>query len=405
VASGSDLEWLAGLCDAEACFFTNMHKTRVNNVVTSFQIGLVRHDVMKDARRLLSEIVGEAIPELHVRPATKTQREFYSLTVAAKTQVLRITETLSPRLYGKRAEALIERDILGRSVVDHQYAATERDRELCDLSHRIKKGEVHQKARVAELLGVSCVGAGTPTAAWMAGMLDGDGSVFIARGTAGSGNVYHQNNVNISSSDVSAITALREAVACRYAVTALAARPVKGGARPNHGFNIVADEIERFLVDLRPYLRVKGAEADVMIDVCRGRMTKDRAYDVLRSLKEADDPTALLAALETGTAIPVSAKRVSRMDQYRRPTYEEMEKRGWWSSEEARKRLGGIGHKAWTTITDGLAPDGTIGNKKYYSPASLREHVVSAANKIVRTDARTRILRAMESWSDGSAAR
>lgn len=395
MVDGDELEWIAGISDAEACFQTGMNGARRGNVVVLFQIGLVRYDVMKEVRRLVGEIVGEPVPEMHVRPATRTQREFYSLTVVAKQQVLRIAETVSPHLHGKRVEACVSVDILRRAC-GSQYVATERDRELCQLSRLIKKGDVSAKERATTTLALMPL-ATRPSPAWLAGMFDGDGSVGLlcqARDRA----TYYQPYVNISSSDSVAIGGLREAVSLTYGVTATARRKSRGGARATYSFNIATSDIERVLTDLRPHLRVKAAEADVMLDVFRGKTSREDAYAILRALKKADDPGALLEKLTAGDKVPDEPERVSRLSQHRRPTYSEMEQRGLWSSEQAREHLGGMGHAAWVKVTEGLVPDGTIGNKKYFSPASLRAHVTARLGAIVRTDARERVARAMEGW-------
>lgn len=400
MVSEDDLEWLAGLSDAEACFHLGMNGSRRGNVVALFQVGLVRHEAVEIARRLITEIVGEAVPEIHVRPATGTQREFYSLTVAAKHQALAIIGTICPQLQGKRAEALASADVLRRAIGGH-YTAIDLDRQLCELSSQIKKGDVAKKQRVAALLGAS-LSAEAPTTAWLAGMLDGDGSISVIRDTRESA-AYYYPIVSISSSDRPAIEDLRSVVSTVYRVTSLATKEAKGGARQNHSFNIVTDDIERFLGALRPHLRVKRAEADVMLDVCRGKTSREAAYDILRALKKDDDPDTLLKEISAGGAVPSEPKRVSRIDRYRRPTYDEMKRRGLWSSDESREHLGGIGHAAWMLVTNGLVPDATIGNKKYYSPENLRKHVTEHLGAIVRTDARERMRRAMESWQEAKA--
>lgn len=390
-----DLGWFAGLADAEACFHVGMNGNRKNNVVALFQVGLVRCDVMERVRQLVGDIVTGPVPELHARPATAMQREFYTLTVAAKQQALALVEALQARLHGKRIEALISRDILKRAVETH-YTATDRDRELCDLSHRIKKGDALAKERAALLVGYQEVPC-DPSDAWLAGTFDGDGSICMIRETRGDA-TYHSMIVSVSSSDRPAIESLRSAVAMNYAVTAMATKRAEGGARPNHSFNIGAEDIERFLTVMRPHLRVKTAEADVLLDVCRGAMSREDAHPILRALKKADDPDALLDDIAAGESIPSEPQRTSRADKYRRPTYDEMEKRGWWSADQARQQLGGIRHAAWVRITSDLEPSAIIGNKKYYAPTVLREHVIARLNRVVRTDARVRMERAMESW-------
>lgn len=399
VVDGNALEWLAGLCDAEACLYVGMHATRPNNVIALFQVGLVREDVVRHAHSLLAEIVGGPIPGIHVRPATRTQRQFFSLTVAAKEQVLMIVETLCSLLQGKRAEALASRAILRRATAVRRYAATDLDRELCDLSHRIKQGEVLLKEKVASLVGES-LAALPPTKAWLAGLFDGDGCVSVARENR-SGTYYHYLRTNISSSDRPAMESVRNVVARAYSVGEVRVQAAeKGGSRTSYGFEVAADDTARFLSDLRPYLRVKAAEADVVLDVCCGKMTREEAYPILRALKQADDPTSLREKIAAGGEIPTEPERVNRVKQYRRPTYDEMKRRGLWSSEEARAHLGGIKHAVWVKLIDGLTPDDTIGNKKYYTPRRLRDHIIArTADRIVRTDVRKRVTESMKSWN------
>lgn len=396
--SADDLGWLAGLSDAEACFSARAHGSRPGSLILQYEVGLVREDVMQEVRRLMQVVTGP-LPELYRDPPKKDRRAFYRCRVVRKDQVSAIVDALGPALNGKRLEARIEAAVLARVNGQAKYRATQLDNDLCALSQGLKRGVAGAAADAERLLGADTWAHLPPGPAWLAGMFDGDGSVSMGA-THRDDHVYYQPFVNISASDPVALRAIKDLVgAMGFETTALATQKAKGRARPGHGFNIGAADAERFLAELRPHLRVKMTEVDVLVDVYRGERSREEAYPILRALKRSDEPDELLRSVSTGAPLPETPRRRPPSREYRRPTYAEMKERGLWSSEEARERLGGVGHAAWMAVTKGLEPDAAIGNKKYFAPGSLREHVTARLGDIVRSDARERLRAAMESWA------
>lgn len=393
MASDADLAWLAGLSDAEACFSARMNGAREHSVIVQYEIGLVREDVMNEVRRLISEIIGAELPELIRDPPKKDRRAFFRCRVVRKEHVRTLLAALLPFLCGKHTEARVGLDILERAAAHAKYRATPRDAALCGASRGLKRGDPEAAAEAVRLLGKSNP-IHEPGASWVAGMFDGDGSVSMGA-TRRDGRTYYQPFVNISSSDLVALSSTKATVErMGFGTTSVSTQRLQGSARDSHRFGIVASDMNRFFLTVRPFLRVKSVEADVLLDVFRGTRTLEAAYPVLRSLKRTDDPEEDLVAIDRGE--PPVAHAPTR--EYRRPTYDEMKERGLWSSEEARAHLGGIKHAVWVKLTEGLVPDGTIGNKKYYAPRRLRQHIGETVNRIVRTDTRKRVVESMDSW-------
>lgn len=390
--SDDEMAWLAGLSDAEACFSSRMRGGRSGALCLQYEVGLTREDVMREVRRMVQTIVG-SLPELYLDPPSDKRRAFFRCRVVRTDQTEKIVTALIPWLCGKRLEAEIEADILHRAVEQPRYRASETDAALCAASQKLKRGAPGAVEEALRLLGPRASLIRAPGAAWLAGMFDGDGSVSIGS-THRDGKVYYQPFVSISSSDVVALEATKSLVETMgYGTSPVFTQKAKGRARPSNGFNLLAASMERFLRTLRPHLRVKGCEVDVLLSVYEGRRTRDQAFPILRALKHSEDPAALLARVEHGDPLPQMRERSGPPREYVRSTYTEMEQRGWWSSDEARKRLGGIGHALWVKLVEGLEPDGTIGNRKYYDPSRLSRELRGKLDAIVvRADARERLL-------------
>ena len=210
MVSDDDLAWLAGLSDAEACFSTRMNRSRENTVVVLYEIGLVREDVMNEVRRLIGEIIGTELPELLRDPPKKDRRAFFRCRVVRKNHVRTLLAALLPLLCGKHMEARIGLDILERAAGHAKHRATQRDAALCDVSSGLKRGDPKAASEANRLLGNgnhTC----EPGAAWVAGMFDGDGSVSMGA-TRRDGRTYYQPFVNISSSDLIALSSTKTTV-------------------------------------------------------------------------------------------------------------------------------------------------------------------------------------------------
>lgn len=392
MVSDDDVAWLAGLSDAEACFTARMHGERACSVILQYEVGLVREDVMLKVRQLIQEILRHDLPDLHRDPPKPGRRAFFRCRVVRKEHVEILVRTLLPALSGKRLEARISSSILSRAAAVAKYRAGQIDSDLCGLSQKLKRGIPDAALAAERLLGLDAMPLWKPGPAWLAGMFDGDGCVSMAE-TRRDDRYYYQPFVNIASSDAVALTATRNLVTSMgFEALAITTAEAKGKARPGHGFNIAACDIDRFLTTIRSYLRVKGAEVDVLLDVYRGVKTREDVYPILRALKQADDPAELLANIDRGIALPDEPVRKGSSHDYRRVNYDEMKRRGWLSSEQARAQIaGGLRHAAWDELMDGFDPDERIGNKRYFDPTRLVAFLRGRVDLIGRADARERL--------------
>lgn len=279
------LEWFAGLMDAEGCFHLRRHSTRPNNVVVTVTVGLVHRPAMDLVRSLVAELVG-SVPNLDVRLPRKSgrgsQREFYSITVSGKSKVFALLTALCPLLRGKRVEARLALDVVSRATQESHYRATEADFAIQRLSSEIKRGVPGAKERAL----VPVPPLPLPSAAWLAGMLDGDGSVGILHLVRGNRS-YFQPTIVFGGADLEAIEDLREVIG-RESVTEISKRPPRGGAREFFSFAILREHMQSFLLCLEPLLVVKRSEAAVLLAYLDNRIAPERAFELLRRLKTSD---------------------------------------------------------------------------------------------------------------------
>lgn len=280
------LEWLAGLMDAEGCFHLRRHSTRPNSVVVTVTVGLVHRPAMDVVRSLIAEVIGSE-PSLDVRAPRKTergsQREFYSVTVSGKDKVFALLTALCPLLRGKRVEARLALDVVGRARLDRHYRATDADFEIQRLSSEIKRGSPGAKERA---LGMVSSPLPPPSTPWLAGMLDGDGSVGIVQLVRGNRS-YFQPSIVFGGADLEAVDDLRGVIGREF-VTEVTTRPPRGGAREFFSFGILREHMRPFLARVEPILVVKKAEASVLLSHLDGRIEAERAFGFLRRLKTAD---------------------------------------------------------------------------------------------------------------------
>lgn len=286
------LEWLAGLMDAEGCFHLRRHSARPNSVVVTVTVGLVHRPAMDLVRSLIAQIVGSE-PNMDVRAPKKSargsQREFYSITVSGKDKVFALLTTLCPLLRGKRAEARLALDVVSRARLESHYRATEMDFEIQRLSSEIKRGAPGAKERALALVPSPLP---APSASWLAGMLDGDGSVGLLR-LARNGRLYFQPTVVFGGADLEAVEDLRDVIG-RESVTEMSKRQPRGGAREFFSFGILREHMRPLLLRVKPLLVVKQAEASVLLSYLDEGIGAEPAYDILRRLKTADYLSASL---------------------------------------------------------------------------------------------------------------
>jgi len=293
------LGWLAGLMDAEGCFHLRRHGTRPNSVVVTVTVGLVHRPAMDLVRSLIAQIIGSE-PNLDVRAPKQSergaQREFYSITVSGKDKVFALLTALCPLLRGKRIEAHLALDVVGRARMERHYRATDADFEIQRLSSEIKRGTPGAKQKALALVPVPPP-APPASSAWLAGMLDGDGSLGLLRLERGS-RAYFQPTIVFGGADLEAIEDLRDMIG-RDLVTEMTRRPPRGGAREFFSFGILREHMRPFLVRLEPSLVVKKAEVSVLLAHMDGRIETERAFHLLRRLKTAE---YLSAAADLGSA-------------------------------------------------------------------------------------------------------
>ncbi len=279
------LEWFAGLLDAEGCFHIRRHSTRPHNIVVTVTIGLVHLPAMSHTRTLVAEITGD-VPNLSVRPAKSgkvSQREFYGITVSGKEKVFALLTAVCPFLRGKRVEALLSLDVIGRARRESHYRATDADFNVQRLSSEIKRGSGLAKAEAVALLGSGRV-LPPPSAAWIAGMLDGDGSIVMVRGRE----EHHlQGSVVFGGADREAVDDIRRAIGAELC-TAVSTRPQRGGARAFHAFALARSHMVAFLHRVRPFMIVKATEADLLLASREPDANREVIYELLRRIKTAD---------------------------------------------------------------------------------------------------------------------
>jgi|GEM_PF-2699924 len=296
----ADMAWFAGLMDAEGCFHIRRHTSRPNNVIVTVTVGLVNRPAMDRVSQIVTGIIGST-PTMNVRAPKASermsQREFYSITVSGKDKVRLLLGALAPLLRGKRLEAYLALEIANRSAHAAHYRATEADFEIQRLSSQIKKGDSEARSRAAEIAGRPAVPHEPSSAhrAWLAGMLDGDGSIVMLREARGKSE-YFQTAVVFGAADRDALEDMRLVIGPSICTT-VTTRPPVGEARPFHSFGILQAHVPDFLRSVRPYLIVKGVEADLACASYAPGADKRAIHGLLHRIKTADYLTATDASL------------------------------------------------------------------------------------------------------------
>jgi len=287
----ADMAWFAGLMDAEGCFHIRRHTSRPNNIIVTVTVGLVNRPAMDRVSQIVTGIIGST-PTMNVRAPKASermsQREFYSITVSGKDKVRLLLGALAPLLRCKRLEAHLALEISRRAASAAHYRATEADFEIQRLSSQIKKGDPEAKARALEIIGRTAVPTIPSSAhrAWLAGMLDGDGSITMIREVRGKSE-YFQTSVVFGAADRDALEDMRLVIGPSICTT-VTTRPPVGDARPFHSFGILQAHVPDFLLSLRPYLFVKGVEADLACASYVPGADKRAIYGLLHRIKTAD---------------------------------------------------------------------------------------------------------------------
>lgn len=296
----ADLAWLAGLMDAEGCFHIRRHTSRPNNVIVTVTLGLVHRPAMEHARGIVAQVIG-SVPTMHVRAPKKSermsQREFYSVTVSGKDKVCAFIGALVPLLRGKRLEACLALAVAKRAAGAAHYRATEADFEIQRLSSQIKKGDADARSRAVEIVGADAILADSSAVhrAWVAGMLDGDGSITMLKEARGASS-YLQTVVVFGAADRDALEDMRLVIGPSICTT-VTTRPPVGDARPFHSFGILQAHVPDFLRSVRPYLIVKGVEADLACASYAPGADKRAIHGLLHRIKTVDYLMATDASL------------------------------------------------------------------------------------------------------------
>lgn len=155
-----ELAWLAGYIDSEGCFYARMTPKSVRG---SFKIASKSLASMKKAQALIREIIGRK-PKLNEDRRSRA----FQLQVGCKKALYRLLPVLEPFLIGKREQALT----LRRAIVRN-------DRREVDL---LKSQKRYPDPNDGFVEGAETrPGALNPEeAGWLAGLLDGDGSLTCA---------------------------------------------------------------------------------------------------------------------------------------------------------------------------------------------------------------------------------
>lgn len=296
------LAWLAGLLDAEGCFGLRMHPKRKAQVLAHFAMGLVDEAGLSVARELVEGIIGRKLATNRRAVASKiSKRPFFAFQVVAKQDVQKLVEAVLPYLRGKTLEAQLMLDVLSRAARG-RYIATEYDRALASLSQRIKKGD-EEARREAETVLLARAPVTMPVtkgsdAAWLAGFVDGDGSLSLV---SQRGRRCMWPSVSIVSANMAEVAAARELsrrVAGAEDVPKIRCdRRQTLSDRPMWLFHMVAKaDCQALLTALHPHLVVKKMEAALLLDYLR-RANAEEAY-VCGEVDAAVD--RLLRRLKTG---------------------------------------------------------------------------------------------------------
>lgn len=123
-------------------------------------------------------------------------------------------------------------------------------------------------------------------AAWLAGIVDGEGSVFCSHNVTPHGHYYYIN-LRIRMSHRETIYKIQELVGGAVLIENARAR-TRSHTATQWGVLYTGERAARILDEILPYMVTKKDQAEVAIHHCRFGDTKDpTAYHTLRQLKKA----------------------------------------------------------------------------------------------------------------------
>lgn len=151
----TDIAWLAGIVDGEGCFSVKRPVQRGTGR-TTYQTWLV---VCNTSRAMMDRVaaiiagLGCAAPRINRKwKGQKATRWQYEIVIAAKHDLLVVTNALLPHLTAKKVEASAFSWFLSRACSDRAYVRTELDKVVLEALSKVKRNGGEAPAEVYQLL-------------------------------------------------------------------------------------------------------------------------------------------------------------------------------------------------------------------------------------------------------------
>lgn len=242
-----DIQWLAGVIDAEGCFDM---KKRKSSKLYSLRIVTTDKIIVPKICRLLHKTW--AIK----KPSGEAKSDGYSITLS-NIHCYIITKLIRPYLYTKAGQAdcvIMAKEI--KSGVSSKYSEQE-NAKWWGYYKRLKKLNATGKKRKCEI-----PLSHTFTWPWLAGFIDGDGSVHVATFKRKHGKPAVKPAMTISNSHIPTI---------KYIAKIIDKNDTNGGNRgnrsPHRKLRLLSNKLSEFGYDILPYLVLKKDALKLSLDI------------------------------------------------------------------------------------------------------------------------------------------
>jgi len=158
-----ELGWLAGLLDAEGCFFARQNDN-CNTTMGIIKLTMTEIEPMRKAATIFWQIIGKK-PKIHAK------KKIYTIVIGKKNAICRVVLAIAPYLIGKKKEAAV----LLRAI-------TYNDPDDVALLRRLKRQPEPSRTWPKWLAEGQETGREWDVGwfGWLAGFLDGDGSIVTS---------------------------------------------------------------------------------------------------------------------------------------------------------------------------------------------------------------------------------
>ena len=269
-----EISWLAGLLDAEGCFgvYQYSNGTRCLRIA----IGMTHLKTMQKVSKILNTKI-----ELR-KPSGRAKSQSYNCRIQGARKVSRWSNILAPLLFTKQEQCILLGEmasIIMKHVTNPGYFYTPEDRIILDSN----------KARVVVLNAKGIEKSSRQliphnfSLEWLAGVLDGDGSIFTSKcKRAHTNKFYYRPVVKIGMNDKSTINYLSN----WFGVDTKVNNKKTKKKATNYSLRLLSTKILDFMPEISKHLITKQEQGKLIVEYANLKRQGGVDTDRLAEIKE-----------------------------------------------------------------------------------------------------------------------